>query len=58
MRTRLTTLSLGPRRQWPLEIAHGLAASGDACVAISLAGSLFFSLSPDASRQQVLLYLW
>jgi len=57
VRARLTTLSLGPRRQWPLEIAHGLAASGDACVAISLAGSLFFSLSPDASRQQVLLYL-
>ena len=26
-------------------------------MAISLAGSLFFSLSPDASRQQVLLYL-
>lgn len=50
-------LTLGPRRQWPLAIAHGVAAAGDACVAISLAGSLFFSLSPDASRQQVLLYL-
>ena len=50
-------LGLGPPRQRPLAIAHGLAASGDACVAISLAGSLFFNLSPDASRQQVLLYL-
>ena len=31
--------------------------SGSRCSAVSLAGSLFFSLSPDASRQQVLLYL-
>ena len=37
--------------------AQALAGAGDALVAISLAGSLFFSLSPDASRQQVLLYL-
>jgi MFS family permease len=37
--------------------AHGLASAGDALVTISLAGSLFFSLSPDASRRQVLLYL-
>ncbi|MFT3851912.1 MAG: MFS transporter [Ilumatobacteraceae bacterium] len=57
MTARLVAASIGPPRQWPLAIAHGLAASGDACVAISLAGSLFFNLSPDASREQVLLYL-
>ncbi|MDQ3390749.1 MAG: MFS transporter [Actinomycetota bacterium] len=37
--------------------AHGLAAAGDAMVTVSLAGSLFFSVSPDASRRQVLIYL-
>lgn len=38
-------------------VAHTLSAAADALVAVSLAGSLFFSISPDASRQQVLLYL-
>lgn len=37
--------------------AQALSGAGDALVAVSLAGSLFFSLSPDASQQQVLLYL-
>lgn len=37
--------------------AHALASAADALVAVSLAGSLFFSISPDASRDQVLLYL-
>ncbi len=37
--------------------AQALGAAADALVAVSLAGSLFFSLSPDASREQVLLYL-
>ncbi|MDQ3737678.1 MAG: MFS transporter [Actinomycetota bacterium] len=37
--------------------AHGLGAAGDAMVTVSLAGSLFFSVSPDASRRQVLIYL-
>lgn len=37
--------------------AHAVAASADAFVTVSLAGSLFFSVSPDASRQQVLTYL-
>ncbi len=57
MGPRLTALTIGPPRQQPLAIAHGVAAAGDACVTVSLAGSLFFSLSPEASRQQVLLYL-
>ena len=40
-----------------MSIAHGLAGAADAFVSVSLAGSLFFNVSPDASRQQVLLYL-
>jgi hypothetical protein len=38
-------------------VAHVVAGAGDAFVAVSLAGSLFFNLSPNASRQQILLYL-
>ena len=41
----------------PLAVAHALSAAGDAFVAVSLAGSLFFTVSPDASREQVLTYL-
>ncbi len=37
--------------------AHSIAAAADAFVTVSLAGSLFFSVSPDASRRQVLIYL-
>jgi hypothetical protein len=41
----------------PLATAQALAAAGDAFVSVSLAGSLFFNVSPNASREQVLLYL-
>jgi MFS family permease len=37
--------------------AHALSSAGDALVAIGLAGSLFFSISPDAARARVALYL-
>ena len=37
--------------------AHALFAAGDTLVAIALAGSLFFSISPDAARGRVALYL-
>ena len=40
-----------------LAITHAASICGDVCLTVSLAGSLFFSLSPEASRQQVLLYL-
>ncbi len=51
-----------PRMVWTpafnrFAIASALSGAADAIVAVSLAGSLFFSLSPDASREQVLLYL-
>ncbi|MGK2958558.1 MAG: MFS transporter [Acidimicrobiales bacterium] len=36
---------------------HALMAAGDTLVAIALAGSLFFSISPDAARGRVALYL-
>jgi hypothetical protein len=54
---RLRQTLIGRGAVVPLATAHGLAAAGDAFVSVSLAGSLFFSVSPNASRQQVLLYL-
>ena len=56
-RTRLRHVMLGDGRLVRLTIAHGLAGAADAFVTVSLAGSLFFNVSPDASRRQVLLYL-
>jgi len=40
-----------------LSRVHTLVMGGDAAVAIALAGSLFFSISPDAARTQVARYL-
>jgi hypothetical protein len=54
---RVRRVLVGDGAVVPLAGAHGLSAAGDAFVTVSLAGSLFFSVSPDASRQQVLLYL-
>jgi predicted MFS family arabinose efflux permease len=54
---RLAGATVGVGTMVPLSAAHGLAAVGDAFVSVSLAGSLFFNVSPDASREQVLLYL-
>jgi MFS family permease len=36
---------------------HAASAAGDALVAVGLAGSLFFSITPDAARGRVALYL-
>jgi hypothetical protein len=54
---RLRQTLIGRGAVMPLAAAHALAAAGDAFVSVSLAGSLFFNVSPNASRQQVLLYL-
>jgi MFS family permease len=54
---RLRRVLIGRGAVVPLATAHGVAAAGDAFVSVSLAGSLFFNVSPNASRQQVLLYL-
>ena len=66
-RRRLTRALSGPaatRRLFglpplarPAAKAHGLIAAADALFAVSLAGSLFFSVSVDAARPRVLLYL-
>jgi len=37
--------------------SHALLGAGDTLVALALAGSLFFSISPDAARGRVALYL-
>lgn len=54
---RLVRTLVGPPPIIPLAAAHSLSAAADAFVSVSLAGSLFFNVSPNASRQQVLLYL-
>jgi hypothetical protein len=36
---------------------HALAVAGDTLITIALAGSLFFSIDPDAARGRVALYL-
>jgi MFS family permease len=36
---------------------HALMVAGDAVMAVALAGSLFFSISPDVARGRVLLFL-
>jgi len=54
---RVRRVLIGRGAVVPLAIAQALAAAGDAFVSVSLAGSLFFNVSPDASREQVLLYL-
>lgn len=40
-----------------LAITHAASICGDVCLTVSLAGSLFFSVSPGESREKVLLYL-
>ena len=56
-RSKLARTAVGSAELAPLSVAHAFAGVGDAFVTVSLAGSLFFNLSPDASRKQVLLYL-
>ena len=36
---------------------HGLMVAGDTAVAVALAGSLFFDITPDAARWRIALYL-
>ena len=40
-----------------LALTHVLSTAGDTMVTISLAGSLFFSISPNAAKSRVILYL-
>ena len=40
-----------------LALVHCIQAAGTAFITVSLAGSLFFSISPDAAKGKILLYL-
>jgi hypothetical protein len=40
-----------------LALLHVVMTAGDTLVTVSLAGSLFFSISPDAAKNKVILYL-
>lgn len=54
---RLRDVMLGPGRQARLTITHCLHSAAEAALTVSLAGSIFFSVSPDAARPRVLLFL-
>lgn len=56
-RTRLRDAMLGSGRQPRLTITHCLHSAAEAALTVSLAGSIFFSVSPDAARPRVLLFL-
>ena len=54
---RLGSFVVGPRFARRLTLTHAIDDFGDAMVNLSLVGSLFFSVSLDASRSRILLYL-
>lgn len=56
-RRRLRDVTLGPGRQARLTVTHCLHSAAEAALTVSLAGSIFFSVSPDAARPRVLLFL-
>jgi MFS family permease len=47
----------GPTPFARLAMAHAASMCGDACLTVSLAGSLFFTAPTDAARGSILLYL-
>lgn len=55
--TRVRDTMLGPGRQARLTITHCVHSAAEATFTISLAGSIFFNVSPDAARPRVLLFL-
>ena len=48
---------LGPGSQARLTVAHSLHSAAETCFTVAMAGSIFFSVSPDAARPRVLLFL-
>ncbi|MFW2335081.1 MFS transporter [Ilumatobacter sp.] len=48
---------IGPPHVDRLTITHCVHAAAEAFFAVSMAGSIFFSVSPDAARPRVLLFL-
>jgi hypothetical protein len=54
---RFVRVAFGPGREADLTIVHCLHSVGEGFFIVSLAGSIFFSVSPDAARPRVLLFL-
>jgi hypothetical protein len=48
---------LGPGHQPRLTVTHCVHSAAEAFFTVSLAGSIFFNVSPDAARPRVLLFL-
>ncbi len=57
MWSRLATVVVGPRSIRRLTLVHALDNFADSLITLSLIGSLFFSVSLEASRTRILLYL-
>lgn len=57
VRSAITDLFDQRRPFGRLALTHVLMTAGDTLFAVSLAGSLFFSISPTAAKDKVLLYL-
>lgn len=55
--TRLGAWIVGPRAIRRLTITHAVDDFADSLITLSLIGSLFFSVSLEASRSRILLYL-
>ena len=57
MSVRRANLLVPPTHFQLLARTHGLMVAGDAALTVALADSLFLSISPDAARGKVLLFL-
>lgn len=57
MWSRLAATIVGPRNIRRLTIVHAIDNFADTLITLSLIGSLFFSVSLEASRTRILLYL-
>lgn len=56
-RARAVEFVVGPRFARRLVLSHVIDDFGDAMINLSLVGSLFLSVSVDASRNRIMLYL-
>lgn len=54
---RFLRVAFGPGREADLTILHCIHSVGEGFFVVSLAGSIFFAVSPDAARPRVLLFL-
>ena len=57
LRSRLANAIAGPRAIRRLTLTHAVDNFADSLITLSLIGSLFFSVSLEASRTRILLYL-